>query len=437
MIQFSQEQVAQLAPDAASAKAGLQLATSAKWQLKAFNEKSIWGECQGSGKNPYKTFIDMTNIAFQCSCPSRKFPCKHGLGLLFLFSKQASVFSTTENPPKELEDWLNKRVDNLEKKERTEEKPIDEVAQQKRKDSRERKVLAGIEELRFWLKDLSRTGIMSIPQNQYNFNKNIIARMIDAQASGLAYQLKKLNWINYYEEGWQAQLTYQLSFIYLLAEAYLNKDNFDDLLKKDVMALIGWTTTKEEVLKGDAIHDFWHVLSKENELDGNLITERVWLYGENTKKFALILNFFHSHQSSEILFNSGAMSECELVYYPSVYPLRALIKKQIALKKSALQYEGIQTSEDIYNYIAERLSLFPFVEKLPLFFTNFKLNAQDKLFFIKDKNNQAFQLNNKPQEFWTILSITQGRIFSGFAIFEQDKLTIRAFWYNNEFYPIL
>ncbi len=45
------------------------------------------GLCQGSGRQPYQARVDLAEPAFKCSCPSRKFPCKHGLALLLLFAK--------------------------------------------------------------------------------------------------------------------------------------------------------------------------------------------------------------------------------------------------------------------------------------------------------------------------------------------------------------
>lgn len=44
------------------------------------------GECKGSGKSNYTVsvdFIDEENPVTRCTCPSRQFPCKHGLALLF------------------------------------------------------------------------------------------------------------------------------------------------------------------------------------------------------------------------------------------------------------------------------------------------------------------------------------------------------------------
>ena len=90
---LTSDHILSLAPDAASAKAGSQLATPAKWSQLGRDERALWGECQGSGKVPYRTQIDTTEPAFKCSCPSRKFPCKHGLGLYLLLSSHPQLFA--------------------------------------------------------------------------------------------------------------------------------------------------------------------------------------------------------------------------------------------------------------------------------------------------------------------------------------------------------
>ena len=71
-LNLTEEQILQLAPDDSSVKAGKGLATLSKWVLKECSGRAVWGHCQGSGKNPYQTVIDLNDIAFKCSCPSRK-----------------------------------------------------------------------------------------------------------------------------------------------------------------------------------------------------------------------------------------------------------------------------------------------------------------------------------------------------------------------------
>src|SRR4051794_6572598 len=83
---WTSEQIMALAPDPGSAKAGKDLGNARKWKTLGRDDRAAWGECQGSGANPYQTQIDLSEPAFRCSCPSRKFPCKHGLGLFLILA---------------------------------------------------------------------------------------------------------------------------------------------------------------------------------------------------------------------------------------------------------------------------------------------------------------------------------------------------------------
>jgi len=64
----------------------------------AGDDAVIWGECQGSGAKPYQVQIALAEPAFKCSCPSRKFPCKHGLGLLLIYATSPISVIASERP---------------------------------------------------------------------------------------------------------------------------------------------------------------------------------------------------------------------------------------------------------------------------------------------------------------------------------------------------
>ncbi|MBP1963755.1 SWIM zinc finger family protein [Paenibacillus aceris] len=76
----------------------------------------IFGECKGSGKDPYRCSVDGQkegSPVFRCTCPSRQFPCKHNLGLMYAFTS-GKTFVTAPVP----QDIVDKR----EKAEKREEK---------------------------------------------------------------------------------------------------------------------------------------------------------------------------------------------------------------------------------------------------------------------------------------------------------------------------
>ena len=80
-MQLSMTEVQALAPDASAASTARKLASSAAWRARGLSERAAWGDCQGSAL--YHTAVALPELAFHCSCPSRKFPCKHALALLF------------------------------------------------------------------------------------------------------------------------------------------------------------------------------------------------------------------------------------------------------------------------------------------------------------------------------------------------------------------
>src|SRR5260221_8506796 len=115
MGDWSIEQVLALAPDPSSAKAGQGLSNPGKWLKLGRSERAVWGEIQGSAKDPYRAQADLSGPAFHCNCPSRKFPCKHGLGLMLAFAGQPARVPEGALPPWVVE-WLAKRDASADRK---------------------------------------------------------------------------------------------------------------------------------------------------------------------------------------------------------------------------------------------------------------------------------------------------------------------------------
>lgn len=103
-VRWTAEQVLALAPDDASRKAGARLGGAGPWsQTGGSASGAVWGLCKGSGSKPYRTVVDLSGPAYKCSCPSRKFPCKHALGLLLL--RAAEGLDTSAEVSAAAPDW--------------------------------------------------------------------------------------------------------------------------------------------------------------------------------------------------------------------------------------------------------------------------------------------------------------------------------------------
>src|SRR5580698_10263549 len=99
-----------LAPDQASLMAAAELARADKWSATGASPdgRLIWGACAGSGANPYRVMADLDDLGSKCTCPSRKFPCKHVLALLWLRADERLTFAPAA-PPDAVSEWLARR----------------------------------------------------------------------------------------------------------------------------------------------------------------------------------------------------------------------------------------------------------------------------------------------------------------------------------------
>ena len=418
-MNFSEEQILRLAPDEASRKAGIGLAGAARWVSKGVCERALWGECQGSGSKPYQTQIDLSDTAFKCSCPSRKFPCKHGIGLLLLYARQPALFKDTAMPAW-VEEWILKRTEKEEQKAGVAEKKADETAQAKRGENREKKVSAGIDELLRWTKDIVRGGLMQLPGKQPSFWEQMAKRMVDAQAGGLATLVKDLGKLNFFQEGWQTLCLDGLLNIYLIAHAYKNKAQLSPALQQDIRGWIGFTQNQEELKEGPGVPDTWLVLGKQVSQDDQLMVERYWLYGCSTGRTALVLQFLVRAQGAVLSLTPGMFIEAELVYYPSVVPLRALIKKQVSAPPVHLQ--GLVSGwKEVRKQEAETLALFPFTNTRPYVVEQLTPVWHKEHWWLLDARGDLMQIAPHFTGTWKLAAISGGKPLNT-AIVGKDHL---------------
>jgi hypothetical protein len=119
LITLSESFIESAAPNAEAAKNGRLLAMKGKFASLHLSpdENLLFGYCQGSGSSPYLCSADFTVASapvYRCTCPSRQFPCKHSLGLLYA-RVMGKAFSPAEVPA-DLAAKREKAAQRLEKK---------------------------------------------------------------------------------------------------------------------------------------------------------------------------------------------------------------------------------------------------------------------------------------------------------------------------------
>ncbi len=429
---WTTDQILALSPDASSTKNGKSLAIAKQWLTLGHQDQVIWGECKGSGASPYQTQIELTQPAFKCSCPSRKFPCKHGLGLFLLWVEQPNAFSQ-EIPPEWVAKWLVSRLERSEernKKSASRNPESATVTKTKRAAQREEKVAAGLQELELWMRDLVRQGLAKVQEKDYGFWDAAAARLVDAQARGLANQLREMSGIVYTGSGWTERLLEKLGRIYLLIEGYQRLEQLPPETQADIRTMIGWAQTQEEVLAQDGVRDRWSILGQWNEEvtgEKDLRSRRTWLWGKNSKKAALILEFAFGKQVFALNLPTGTCIDAELAFYESAYPLRSQIKTRYGEPMYLDDLDGYANFEAAMVAYSQALAKNPWIEQFPVLIQNaIALRDQERdRWFLADQLGHQWLISPRFQQGWELLATGGGH-----------PLQIFGEWNGTEFLPL-
>jgi hypothetical protein len=407
---LTMEGVLALAPDDASAKAARGLTAPAKWPLLGANDAAAWGECQGSGSKPYQTQVDLSGPAFRCSCPSRKFPCKHGLALLMMRAQDAALFTAKESPAW-VSEWLSSRVEKAQKKEeRQQEKaaaPADPLAAAKREEQRWQRIEGAAQELQRWLADQLSRGLGSLSADVLKTWQTMAARMVDAQAPGLGQRLREAAAGVNGGADWPERSLHRLGLLQLACEALQRRAQLSPALQADLRTAAGWPHDKAEVLaEGERVSDRWTVLGcVSEERDDKLTERRVWLHGERSGRRAWLLDHAFGGRGFEQSWLTGTSVEAALAYFPGGRALRALAAETAGAPGPAAW--PCAALNDEWQAIAQRVAACPWVSLHPLVVRDaVPVRAAERMLLVADGRALTLQLGEA--DGWTLLAASGG-----------------------------
>lgn len=398
------EAVLALAPDAASAKAAQGLIAPAHWPLRGADDRAVWGECQGSGSKPYQTQVELAGPAFRCTCPSRKFPCKHGLALLLMRAQDGTVFSGGP-PPAWVTEWLTSRAEKAQKQDtRTTagtQATVDPEAAVKRDAQRWQRIEAAGENLSQWLADVLSQGLGALNPAAVAAWQTMAARLVDAQAPGLAQRVREAA----ARMGDAPEHTLaRLAMLQLACDGVARRHTLPAPEQADLRTLLGWPLERADVLaQGMSMSDRWCVLAVAlEEREPKLTERRVWLLGQRSRQRALLLDHAFAGKGFEHSWVPGTAVDASLVFYPSAAPLRAVC--------GALTVAGIANlpnDDDEWQRLAERVAANPFVPLHPILWRDAVLVHADGWQAVA--GGRVLDLNIDPADAWALQARGGGR----------------------------
>jgi hypothetical protein len=352
-VSISRQAIEAVAPDQSALSAATRISPASWASIEQATDRNLaWGQCQGSGSTPYRVAVDLNDLGSKCTCPSRKFPCKHGLGLMLaLLDSPASVAAAPV--PDWVEDWVSRRRPatrpRADRPSVSLDAATDEVsdapteadvaraaAQRERlRALREQGILDGLDELDRWIADQIDKGLATFAQRATQQCRLAAQRLIDAKAPALATRIDALpSRLLALPEAERGPFAIEaLASLHLLASAYRRQNLLPERLREDVRRLVGWTIERHDLLEhplAEILSAAWLVLAVRAEVQpDNLKRVETWLMtlDRQPARFAVLIDFIpvalgRSSGSGHI---PGEAFDATLVFYPSVTPLRAAL----------------------------------------------------------------------------------------------------------------
>ncbi len=424
------------APDTKSIAAGRKNARPGAWSHTGHDEDALWGSCSGS--RVYNVRCDLTDLTTSCSCPSRKFPCKHAIALMMI---AADGLVSAGTRPAWVAEWIDKRRERADKKAERAAKaaePVDAATAEKRAKAsartaakRAQAIADGLAQLELWMQDQVRYGLAAWESHGDAWFETRGRALHDAKAPGLARRVANLALLLDGSPTWHARALGELGLLTLQTDAWSRLDALPAALRADLQTSIGLRADKAAIARdGELISDVWRVVAAVRRQLDDLTESRTWLRGVTSGRYALLLDF--GYRGAALAPPRRAMStfQATLAYYPSAYPQRALVIEADesapteSPMASALADEdaGHSRVDDFLSTAADAFAAVPWTRTVPCELRHVRPAKDDaSAWWICDDERLALPLEGQP---WELLAVSGGHPVRLFGEWDGDRLKV-------------
>ncbi len=402
------DRLLQLAPDPKTLESGRRLFYSRRWALLGGDGQWLWGEFDVGGSRPIRSAVHLLEAQFTCSCRGRARPCAHGLALVLLLKNNPDRY-TVGQPP----EWVRTVQHQAERRPQV---TRDVTKTDERLTARLELMTTGVDELELRLIDFARRGIADTLTQGSETWLTAAARLTDAKLPGPAGRLRRLASLG--AEGTEAEVARTLGDLYLFVRAWRKRDELPENRHHELRQVAGINTKREQLLARPGTTDHWLVLGTVAGEEERLRYRRVWLRGERTRRFALLLDFAFGEMPFEQSWPLSAAFEGTVHYYPGSYAQRAAFP---APRPGGRPYDGLKgyaTFIDMQENYRRALAVNPWLFQYPVYLNAVRPVKQGAELLLVDPAGRSYPVPADYTGTYRLLAVSGGRPLALMAEFD-------------------
>ena len=400
-MDWTKEQILGLAPDQFTLRASQSVAHPQKWVSLHQDDAIFWGNFPNGRKKNEQTAVFLPSLSLTCSCNSRKFPCRHQLALLQLWQQQNSHF-TLQQPPKQLAAWAirEQQQHNRSAEESKQFMPKQPTAE------RLAQLKTGLFELELWLTDMVRHGLATLPERPKKYWGTMANRLVDAQATALAQQLRQMAKVPTAQPNWPETYLKQLGQLTLIIQGFHHYDQLPSETQTDLQTAVGWLPQPSP--KQASQTDNWLILGRSQAQIGKQQQTSSWLWGEKCQQIAQLIQLNQPTQPKGICHLTGTILQGSLQFSPSNWPLLATQQGGLQRVPHTMQPKGFSTIQQATQQYCQALAVNPWLSQFPMLLHNVLPIQQQPDWQLSDKEGNRLPLPPKFSKGWHLAALAGG-----------------------------
>jgi hypothetical protein len=225
-------------------------------------------------------------------------------------------------------------------------------------------MMAGLVELERWLEDRMSNGLADPALSRYATWDDLAARLVDARAGALANRVRRLAGLVGAGPDWHSDVLAELGILHLIAQAGLRLPELPGPLGDAAATASGWQVRQADVLAGVPDTDDWLVVGRSDVREDRIEVRRLWLYGQHTQSWVMLLSFAAYQQVLDDSFTVGTVVRGDMHRYPGG-SLRALAGRREADPLTFHMPVGLSIS-DACRHVGRVVAEQPWLDRLAI-----------------------------------------------------------------------
>ena len=299
---------------------------------------------------------------------------------------------------------------------------------------REQLMLSGAAQLRQWLMDTLRVGLLKMDLQAALEELSI--RMVDAKLGSIARRLRLIAELDPAQPEWSDTVMHELSLLYALAHSMLHSGEQDTLRRLALYGHAGLNFRKSDLLKLPGVEDLWLIMSHHITQHDNLRSRSCWAIGRQSHRIALLLDYAFGRSRFESTLKVGSHYRMRLHFYPSLFPLRAVHGD---LKEMSILVESLPGYDDFERFMlqyARAVARDPWLRTFPASLQKVTLKLDDSSPSIIDEGGWELSAGNDLETLWQLMSITGGSPIHTFGSYNGSKIMIYSYLEDGAIHPL-